>query len=78
MEKLMERFNAGGGNSAKLLLAFGIAAIIAVMTVVMMWSMGGKYKVVFSNFSDKDGGAIVSALEPVSYTHLTLPTNREV
>ena len=66
MEKLMERFNAGGGNSAKLLLAFGIAAIIAVMTVVMMWSMGGKYKVVFSNFSDKDGGAIVSALEQMN------------
>ena len=62
----MERFNAGGGNSAKLLLAFGIAAIIAVMTVVMMWSMGGKYKVVFSNFSDKDGGAIVSALEQMN------------
>ena len=66
VEKLMERFNAGGGNSAKLLLAFGIAAIIAVMTVVMMWSMGGKYKVVFSNFSDKDGGAIVSALEQMN------------
>ncbi|MBT8557734.1 flagellar basal body M-ring protein FliF [Polynucleobacter paneuropaeus] len=66
MEKLMERFNAGGGNSAKMLLAFGIAAVIAVMAVVMMWSMGGKYKVVFSNFSDKDGGAIVSALEQMN------------
>ena len=66
VEKLMERFNAGGGNSAKMLLAFGIAAVIAVMAVVMMWSMGGKYKVVFSNFSDKDGGAIVSALEQMN------------
>ena len=27
---------------------------------------------------EMDEGAVVSDLEPVSYTHLTLPTNREV
>lgn len=55
-----------GENSGKMLLAFGIAAIVAIITVVLMWSMGGKYKVVFSNFNDKDGGAIVAALEQMN------------
>ena len=62
----MERMNLNGGNSGKLLLAFGIAAIVAIISVVLMWSMGGKYKVVFSNFNDKDGGAIVAALEQMN------------
>jgi flagellar M-ring protein FliF len=66
VEKLMERMSLNGENSGKMLLAFGIAAIVAVICVVLMWSMGGKYKVVFSNFNDKDGGAIVAALEQMN------------
>lgn len=62
----MERMSLNGGNSGKMLLAFGIAAIVAIISVVLMWSMGGKYKVVFSNFNDKDGGAIVAALEQMN------------
>ena len=62
----MERMSLNGENSGKLLLAFGIAAIVAIISVVLMWSMGGKYKVVFSNFNDKDGGAIVAALEQMN------------
>jgi flagellar M-ring protein FliF len=66
VEKLMERMSLNGEGSAKMLLAFGIAAIVAIIAVVLMWSMGGKYKVVFSNFNDKDGGAIVAALEQMN------------
>ena len=66
MEKLMERMNLNGESSGKMLLAFGIAATVAIISVVLMWSMGGKYKVVFSNFNDKDGGAIVAALEQMN------------
>lgn len=66
MEKIMERMSLNGEGSAKMLLAFGIAAIVAIIAVVLMWSMGGKYKVVFSNFNDKDGGAIVAALEQMN------------
>ncbi|WP_370623178.1 flagellar basal-body MS-ring/collar protein FliF [Polynucleobacter sp. UK-Mo-2m-Kol15] len=66
MEKIMERMSLNGENSAKMLLALGIAAIVAVICVVLMWSMGGKYKVLFSNFNDKDGGAIVAALEQMN------------
>lgn len=62
----MERMNLDGQSSGKMLLAFGIAATVAIISVVLLWSMGGKYKVVFSNFNDKDGGAIVAALEQMN------------
>lgn len=62
----MERMNLNGESSGKMLLAFGIAATVAIISVVLLWSMGGKYKVVFSNFNDKDGGAIVAALEQMN------------
>ena len=54
-----------------LLLALGIAAVIAVMTVFWLWSQEPKYRVLFSNFSDKDGGAIVAALEQMMALDLT-------
>lgn len=50
----------------KLLLLAGIAAIIAVMAVFWMWSQQPDYRVLFSNFSDKDGGAIVASLEKMN------------
>jgi len=50
----------------KLLLLAGIAAVIAVMTVFWMWSQQPDYRVLFSNFSDKDGGAIVASLEKMN------------
>ena len=62
MESLLARLNLQG-TSKKVLLSAGIAAVIAVMAVFWIWSQGPKYKVVFSNFNDKDGGAIVAVLE---------------
>ena len=47
----------------KLFLLAGIAAVIAVMVVFWLWSQQPDYRVLFSNFSDKDGGAIVAALD---------------
>lgn len=64
-----------GGNFAqasrslmggKFLLAIGAAAVIAFMVVVWMWSQKPDYRVLFSNYSDKDGGAIVAALETLN------------
>lgn len=63
-----------GGNAAgafsqlgsKLLLVAGIAAVIAVMAVFWLWSQQPDYRVLFSNYSDKDGGAIVAALEKMN------------
>jgi len=52
--------------SNKILLIAGIAAVVAIMVVVMMWSQQPEYRVLFSNFSDKDGGDIVASLEQMN------------
>lgn len=63
----------GGGTmgsvsqmSNKLLLLAGVAAVIAVMAVFWLWSQQPDYRVLFSNYSDKDGGSIVAALEKMN------------
>jgi flagellar M-ring protein FliF len=50
----------------KLLLVAGVAAVMAVMAVFWLWSQQPDYRVLFSNYSDKDGGAIVAALEKMN------------
>lgn len=50
----------------KLMLMAGVAAIIALMTVFWLWSQQPDYRVLYSNYSDKDGGAIVAALEKMN------------
>lgn len=50
----------------KLWLGVAAAAIIALMAVVLLWSQRPDYRVLFSNYSDKDGGAIVAALEQMN------------
>lgn len=53
-------------SSGKVMLLAGIAAVVALMVVVFMWSQQPEYKVLFSNFSDKDGGDIVASLEQMN------------
>ncbi len=58
-----------GSNSQignKLMLLAGVAAVIALMTVFWLWSQQPDYRVLFSNYTDKDGGAIVAALEKMN------------
>ncbi len=50
----------------KLLLLAGVAAVMAVMAVFWLWSQQPDYRVLFSNYSDKDGGSIVAALEKMN------------
>ncbi len=52
--------------SNKLFLLLGAAAVIAVMAVFWLWSQQPDYRILFSNYSDKDGGAIVAALEKMN------------
>ena len=59
-------FGFGRNLNNKILLAFGVAAVIAVMTGFWLWSQQPDYRVLFSNYSDKDGGAIVAALEQMN------------
>lgn len=73
--------SAGG---RRVLLALGVAAVVAVMVAVWMWARQPEYRVLFSNFSDRDGGAIVAQLEqmgiPYKYTEgggaLMVPAER--
>lgn len=55
-----------GKMGQKLLLVAGIAAVVAVMVVFWLWSQKPDYRVLFSNFADKDGGAIVSELDKLN------------
>ena len=50
----------------KLLAAVGAAAVMAIMAGLWMWSQKAEYKVLFANFSDKDGGAIVASLQQLN------------
>ncbi len=50
----------------KLLLVVGIAAVVAVMAVFWLWSQQPDYRILYSNFTDKDGGAIVASLEKMN------------
>lgn len=48
------------------LIGLGIAAVLAVMAAVWMWSQQPEYRVLFSNFSDRDGGAITASLDQMA------------
>lgn len=60
------------------------AALVALIVAMAMWSSEPKYKVLFSNLDDRDGGAIVTALGtmnvPYKYndtgTALLVPADR--
>jgi flagellar M-ring protein FliF len=53
-------------------LGVGVAALIAVLAALTLWSSQGDYKVLYANLSDKDGGAIIAQLAqmniPYRYT----------
>ncbi len=48
------------------LLMLGVAAVVGAMAAVWMWSKQPEYRVLFSNFSDRDGGAIVASLQQLN------------
>lgn len=56
---------------AKLKLAVGLAALVAVIVALTMWSRANDWRVLFANLGDKDAGAIVSQLAQmnVPYRH---------
>ncbi|MDR2677988.1 MAG: flagellar M-ring protein FliF [Zoogloeaceae bacterium] len=50
-------------NTQKIVLAVVAAAVVALLVGVWLWSRQPGYRVLFTNFSDKDGAAIIAALE---------------
>ena len=52
-----------------LALGAGMALVLGIMTAVWMWNQKPDYRVLFSNYSDRDGGAIVAALQQMNVPH---------
>ena len=50
----------------KLMLAVGAAAMAAIIAAAVMWARTPDYRVLFSNLSDRDGGAVVAALSQMN------------
>lgn len=48
------------------LLATSAAAVLAVMIGIWMWTSQPDYRVLFSNYNDRDGGAIVAVLQQMN------------
>lgn len=59
------RFAAWPARQIFALLA-GLALLVATLTVSFQWTRGSDYKVLFANLSDKDGGAVISALSQMN------------
>ena len=55
----------------KMMFGTGIAALIALVVALSMWGSEGSYKVLFTNLSDKDGGAVIAQLSQMNipYRH---------
>ncbi|HIV70013.1 MAG TPA: flagellar M-ring protein FliF [Candidatus Aquabacterium excrementipullorum] len=56
----------------KLMMGGGIAALVAILVAMVMWGNQAEYRVLYTNLSDKDGGAILAQLQqmnvPYKYT----------
>lgn len=53
-------------NQQKILLMVAIAAVIAIVVASNSWLKQSDYRVLFSNISERDGGAIIAALEQLN------------
>jgi flagellar M-ring protein FliF len=47
----------------KVMLGGGIVALVAIFVALLLWGREGDFRVLYSNLSDKDGGAIVAQLQ---------------
>ena len=63
---------AGGGVFARMsprtrgMLLLGAAALVAVVAAAWLWSASPTYRVLFTNLSDRDGGAIIAQLSQMN------------
>ena len=53
-------------NQQKILLMIAVAAIIALAVASSTWIKQSDYRVLFSNISERDGGAIIASLEQMN------------
>jgi len=50
----------------KMGVAFGIAAILAMLVGSWLWGQAPEYRILYSNLSDRDGGAIIESLQQLN------------
>lgn len=55
----------------KLMLGGGIAAMLAIIIAMVMWSQQADYRVLYANLSDKDGGAVIEQLSKMNIPYKT-------
>lgn len=53
-------------NQQKILLMVSVAAVIALLVATSTWLKQSDYRILFSNISERDGGAIVAALDQLN------------
>ena len=53
-------------NQQKILLMVAIAAIIAIAVAASTWLKQADYRILFSNIGERDGGAIIAALDQMN------------
>ncbi|QRM20490.1 flagellar basal body M-ring protein FliF [Dechloromonas sp. TW-R-39-2] len=68
LERMREAFNRLGIQQ-KIGFMVALAAIVAIVVGSVLWSQQPDWKVLFSNLSEKDGGAIVTLLEQQNIPH---------
>ncbi|MBI1175054.1 MAG: flagellar basal body M-ring protein FliF [Sideroxydans sp.] len=54
------------GGQQKIGLIFAIGAVVALLAGMWMWGTTPDYRVLFSNLSDRDGGAIIESLQQMN------------
>lgn len=54
------------GQKNLLMLGIGFALLVALISAAVMWGKTPDYKVLYSNLSDKDGGAILAQLSQMN------------
>ncbi len=57
---------AGLGGKQSMGLMVAIAGIIALLAGMWMWGQAPEYRVLYSNLSDRDGGAIIESLQQLN------------
>jgi flagellar M-ring protein FliF len=69
-EGIFQRFNDLPA-SRKLGIALALAATIAVFVGLSLWASAPTYRVLFSNLSEKDGGAVIATLQQLNVPYKT-------
>ena len=62
----MQGLLAQMSSQQKMGLMLAVSAIVALLAGGWMWTQAPEYKVLFSNISDRDGGAIIASLQQLN------------